>query len=96
MSGGDKQVNLGERISQLLPVTQGQASGDDQECRAVLRSVIEYGVYGFLDRWLDERAGVHDHDLRTRRIFGVYESAGNHNREDTLRIHPVLRASETY
>lgn len=92
----EKEVNLRERIHEVFSVSQWETARHDDKCFRMLCLDIENCVYGFFHGRFDECAGVDDNIPRGQRIVRVRISAVEEGRENTFRIHSVLRTPETY
>ena len=86
-------VDLGELAEDLLAVAFGEASGDDDPAQGVVifePAEVEDVVDGFLFRAFDERAGVHDHDIRLGLVRGDLITLVHEMPEHDLRVAQVL------
>ena len=71
---------------------RAQAAGDDD--LAVLLQRLADGVERFVDRRIDEAAGIHDHDVGGVVVGRDLVTLGAQLRDDAFGIHQSLRASE--
>ena len=97
LAGADERVDLGQLLGQLGAVALGQAAGDDQRAdRAALLLVgqLEDRVDRLLARARDERAGVHDRDVRVGEVLGDRAARERELPEHDLGVDLVLRAAE--
>ena len=97
LAGADEGVDLGQLLGQLGAVALGQAARDDQRAQAaalLLVGQLEDRVDRLLARARDERAGVHDRDVRVGQILGDRAARERELPEHDLGVDLVLRAAE--
>jgi hypothetical protein len=85
-------VHLAHQVAAALARLGAQATGDDD--LAVFGQRLADGVQAFLDRVVDEAAGVDDHQVRAFEGLGGLVALGAQLREDQFGIGQGLGAAQ--
>ena len=91
-------VDFGKQVRKFFTETLRQTTGDDEALATILSLAnfvgFENRVDAFLLRGIDERAGVHDDDVRSGCVIGDLHAAFDEGAEHDFGVDQVFGATE--